>query len=78
MTPDFDEMVGMLRVHGDKFMSVIRTAKGWQANAESRYGGGAYCCDAGDTPTEALRNLCQQRCKTMAPAPEKPSVEDLI
>ena len=75
----FDEMVEQLRIHGDHFKSVIATANGFQANAESRYGGNAYACDTGKTPTEALANLCRQRCGVKAPEPVKTlEMDDII
>lgn len=72
----FDEMVAELRVHGDKFSSIVRTRDGFQANAESRYGGNAYACASGATPTAALEELYRQRCGVKAP--ENPTLEDLI
>lgn len=72
-----DEMIEELRIHGDKFKSVIATASGFQANAESRYGSNSYATAQGATLTESVTALWKQRCGTMAPAPTS-NLDDII
>lgn len=71
----FDEIVEAINATGDTFKSIVRTAAGYQANAESRYGKGGYACDVGETPTAAVQNLLRQRRFSQ---PVQTSLEDII
>lgn len=75
----FDEMVEEIGMTGDVFRSVFRTKDGFQANADSRWGGGACACAKGKTPTEAVRNLWLERVQSVPiPLKLRSNLDDVI